>query len=153
MTHPTPLPPLTHFHAAIVDLDGTMVDTVGDFIVALDRMLIELSLPPAEKAFTMKTIGKGSEHLVRQTLLHAGGDEALYDRAFERYQHHYGQINGQHSDVFAGVPEGLVRLREAGLKLACLTNKPTVYARQLLALKGLDGFFACVFGGDAFERK
>lgn len=49
--------------------------------------------------------------------------------------------------------EGLRRLRGAGLKLACLTNKPTAFARPLLAGKGLDGFFDVVFGGDAFERK
>jgi phosphoglycolate phosphatase len=49
--------------------------------------------------------------------------------------------------------EGLQRLRAAGLALACLTNKPTAFARPLLQRKGLDGFFAVVFGGDAFERK
>jgi len=37
--------------------------------------------------------------------------------------------------------------------VACLTNKPTAFARPLLAAKGLDGFFTHVFGGDAFERK
>ena len=82
-----------------------------------------------------------------------GAPPALYDDAWARYQHHYLAINGQHSDVFPGVPEGLRALRDAGLKLACLTNKPTAFARTLLAIKGLDGHFAHVFGGDAFERK
>ena len=39
------------------------------------------------------------------------------------------------------------------MRLACLTNKPTAFARPLLAIKGLDGFFEVMFGGDAFERK
>ncbi len=148
-------PPITisNFDAAIVDLDGTMVDTVGDFVVALDRMLAELSLPQVDRGFVLHTIGKGSENLIRQTLLSCGGDEALFDAAFARYQHHYGDINGDHSAVFPGVAEGLVKLRDAGLKLGCVSNKPTRYAKELLALKGLDGFFACVYGGDAFERK
>jgi phosphoglycolate phosphatase len=51
------------------------------------------------------------------------------------------------------VPEGLQGLRDAGLRLACLTNKPTAFALPLLRAKGLDGFFEQVFGGDAFERK
>ena len=41
----------------------------------------------------------------------------------------------------------------AGLPLACLTNKPLAFAQPLLQAKGLDGFFARVFGGDSFERK
>jgi phosphoglycolate phosphatase len=55
--------------------------------------------------------------------------------------------------VYAGVREGLLALRERGLRLACLTNKPTAFARPLLQAKGLDGYFSEVFGGDAFDRK
>jgi len=50
------------------------------------------------------------------------------------------------------VPEGLRQLRRHGLRLACLTNKPLAFALPLLALKGLDGFFSAVFGGDSFDR-
>ena len=139
--------------AAIVDLDGTLVDTLGDFEAALNATLAELALPPVGRPFIERTVGKGSEHLIRQTLAHAGADAALYERAWARYQHHYGAINGRHSTVFPGVDGGLRGLRAAGLRLACLTNKPTAFARALLAAKGLDGHFAVVFGGDAFERK
>jgi len=55
--------------------------------------------------------------------------------------------------VYPGVEEGLRQLRSAGLQLACLTNKPGEFARDLLAAKGLAGQFAFVFGGDAFPRK
>jgi phosphoglycolate phosphatase len=55
--------------------------------------------------------------------------------------------------VYPGVLDGLRLLQSRGLKLACLTNKPTAFARPLLKAKGLDGFFEVVFGGDAFERK
>jgi phosphoglycolate phosphatase len=37
--------------------------------------------------------------------------------------------------------------------MACLTNKPTAFAKDLLARKGLSGFFGHVYGGDAFPRK
>ncbi|MCA0242480.1 MAG: phosphoglycolate phosphatase [Proteobacteria bacterium] len=139
--------------AAIVDLDGTMVDTVGDFEVALARTLADLGRPPVARDFIAATVGKGSEHLIRRTLQQAGAPAADYERAWERYQHHYRQINGLHSALFAGVAEGLQRLRARGLRLACLTNKPTAFARPLLAAKGVAGYFDQVFGGDAFARQ
>jgi len=79
--------------------------------------------------------------------------QALFDRAWERYQHHYLAINGQHAKVYAGVVQGLSALRARGLLLACLTNKPTAFARPLLASKGLAEFFDVMFGGDAFDKK
>ena len=143
-------PPL---QAAIIDLDGTMVDTIGDFAVALNAVLAELALPPVARPFIALTVGKGSEHLIRSTLAHVGGQAALYERAWARYQVHYERINGQHADVFPGVADGLTQLGARGLRLACLTNKPTAFAVELLRVKGLHHHFAAVFGGDAFERK
>lgn len=145
--------PLGPFDAAIVDLDGTLVDTVGDFEVALTATLADLGHAPVERAFILRTIGKGSENLLRQSLLQVGAPAALYEQAWVRYQHHYAAINGQYSRAFDGAVEGLQAMRAAGWKLACLTNKPTVPARALLALKGLDGYFAHSFGGDAFARR
>ena len=145
--------PLPSVQAAIVDLDGTMVDTVGDFEVALGRMLADLGHAPVGRDFIALTVGKGSEHLIKRTLERVGAPATLHDRAWDRYQHHYLQINGQHSAVFPGVVEGLRLLRARGLRLACLTNKPTPFARPLLAAKGLADFFDHAFGGDAFARK
>jgi phosphoglycolate phosphatase len=139
--------------AAIIDLDGTLIDTVGDFEVALSRALADLGWPPVGRAFISRTVGKGSEHLLTRTLAEVGAPAELYEAAWQRYQHHYLAINGQHSAAFEGVAEGLRALRDRGLRLACLTNKPIGFARPLLADKGLDGFFSHVFGGDSFERK
>jgi phosphoglycolate phosphatase len=157
-----------NIEAVIVDLDGTMVDTLGDFEVALNRSLAELGLPGVNRALVERTVGKGSEHLIRGVLAHqlalpevkgcgqtcpAQSVDALYDRAWVAYQRHYLAINGQFSDVYPGVLDGLQALQQRGLPLACLTNKPLAFARDLLAAKGLDGFFVQVFGGDSFERK
>ncbi len=131
----------TRFEAAIVDLDGTMVDTVGDFEVALGLALADLGWPPVGREFIARTVGKGSEHLLTRTLAEVGAPASLYEAAWARYQHHYLAINGRHSRVFDGVAAGLQALRAAGLRLACLTNKPGAFARPLLAQKGLDGYF------------
>lgn len=150
---PTPEIRLADFDAAIVDLDGTLVDTAPDFLIALNRMLGELDLAEVGHEFVSLAIGKGSEHLIRRTLHETGADAGRYDEAHELYQRHYGDVNGDASDVFPGVREGLVNLKAAGLRLACLTNKPTAYARRLLELKDLDRYFERVHGGDAFERR
>ena len=138
---------------AIVDLDGTMVDTVGDFEVALARALADLGLPPVSRAFIALTVGKGSEHLITRTLAEVGAPASLYEEAWQRYQHHYIGINGQHSAVYPGVAEGLRALRALGLRLACITNKPNAFARPLLQAKGLSDYFDHAFGGDTFPHK
>jgi phosphoglycolate phosphatase len=142
-----------NFDAAIVDLDGTMVDTLGDFVAVLEAVLRELGQRSVSREFVGLTVGKGSEHLIRRALAEVGASEALYEQAWALYQQHYRVINGEYSVVYPGVNEGLARLVARGCKLACLTNKPTAFAVELLRKKGLDGYFTLVFGGDAFERK
>ncbi|MBP7566841.1 MAG: phosphoglycolate phosphatase [Burkholderiaceae bacterium] len=144
------------FDAVILDLDGTMVDTMGDFDAAIGAMLAQLALPPLPRESLAHFVGNGSEHLVRSALGHvvdACRATALYAEAYEAYQAHYGHINGQHSALYPGVADGLTGLRSRGLPLACLTNKPVAYARALLAAKGIEAVFSHVFGGDSFERK
>ena len=141
--------------AVMVDLDGTMVNTLGDFAEALNRMLTDLQLPAIAPQVIESMVGKGSEHLIRSVLAHVGAADidVLYPQAWQRYEHHYLAINGQFADVYPGVAQGLHALRSLGLRMACLTNKPLSFAQPLLAAKGLDGFFDCVFGGDSFARK
>jgi phosphoglycolate phosphatase len=149
----TPFPPDT-IRAALVDLDGTLVDTLGDFTVALNAMLRELSLPALSRADIERRVGKGSEHLIRATLHAVDGDPALYPQAWAAYQRHYDAANGQHAPVYPGAREGLDFLRARGVRMACVTNKPGRFARDLLRAKDLEGYFEQVVGGDAYpERK
>ncbi len=158
---------LPDLRGVIVDLDGTMVDTLGDFEAALNRMLAELDLPPVSRALVERTVGKGSEHLIRSVLEHqlalpgvhtqgqpgSGRADELMAQAWRIYQRHYLEINGAFSDVYPGVLAALQQWQVSGLQMACLTNKPLDFARPLLKAKGLAGFFTQVFGGDSFERK
>jgi phosphoglycolate phosphatase len=141
------------FDAAIIDLDGTLIDTVADFEVALNAALLEQDLPAVSLAFVTRTVGKGSEHLISRSLAEVGAPAALFEPTLARYQHHYAAVNGRHARVYAGVPEGLQALRATGLRMVCVTNKPTAFARPLLVQTGLAGFFEFVYGGDAFEHK
>ena len=149
--------------AVLVDLDGTMVDTLADFGQALQRMLADLSPPFSEftltPALVEKFVGKGSDHLIKSLLAHIDAAQAapeniaLLEQASAAYQAHYRQVNGRFSTVYPGVLEGLAHWQMQGLKMGCVTNKPTAFAQDLLADKGLAEFFQLVVGGDAVPRK
>ncbi len=139
--------------AAIVDLDGTMVDTLGDFVAALGVALAHHGLPPTDRAAVSHFVGKGSEHLVHSVVVHVGGDAALAPAVLQTYQTAYRSVNGQHVQVYAGVREGLMQCRQRGWRLACVTNKPIEFARALLAHVKLDEHFEHVFGGDSFAKR
>ena len=97
------------FDGAIIDLDGTLVDTLGDFVAAINLMLRDL-WPEPFTALTVDArvvetmVGKGSENLVRSVLNHAQAPAnraqaaidliASYYRPFARYQHHYQSVSG-----------------------------------------------------------
>lgn len=147
---------LAGVRAAIIDLDGTMLDTIPDFHVALNGMRAELGLDPITQQQIALMVGKGSENLIRSVLGLDWDDArvaAAFAQAMEAYQRHYLGINGQHSALYPDVIEGLTALKAQGLRLACVTNKPISFTTPLLKLKGLDGFFEVVYGGDSLPRK
>jgi phosphoglycolate phosphatase len=142
--------------AAIIDLDGTMLDTVPDFHVAINRMRAELGLAPIAAERIKLMVGKGSENLIRSVLAldyDAAGVAQHFSAAMDAYQRHYLAINGDHSALYPEVAAGLDALKAAGLRLACVTNKPIAFATPLLAQKGLAGYFEVVYGGDSLAKK
>jgi phosphoglycolate phosphatase len=142
--------------AVIVDLDGTMLDTVPDFEAALNGMRAELGLAPITQAQIKPMVGKGSEKLIRDVLsldFDAAQVEQHYAAAMAAYQHHYLAINGNHSALYDGVIDGLAALRELGLRMACVTNKPVAFTLPLLERKGLAPWFELVYGGDSLAKK
>ena len=171
MNWPATATPHAEFDAAIIDLDGTLVDTLGDFVAALELLRTDFfDKGYVTKPFTPSAVepmvGKGSENLVYTALsilnclpgqvLIAGDaidSEKNFAWACGRYQQHYRSVSGQHAVVYPGVLAGLQALQAAGLALACVTNKPVAFAKPLLTQLGLAEFFSHVFGGDSFARK
>lgn len=147
---------LAGVRAAIIDLDGTMLDTVPDFHVAINRVRAEFGLATLTQEQIALMVGKGSENLIRAVLAldyDAAGVAERFDAAMDAYQRHYLAINGQNSTLYPDVVAGLEALKAQGLRLACVTNKPIAFAEPLLKLNDLYRFFDVVYGGDSLPRK
>jgi phosphoglycolate phosphatase len=147
---------LTKIKAAIIDLDGTMLDTAADFHVAVNRMRADLGLSPLAQQTIVNFVGKGTENLIRRVLaVDYAEDEAqqYFEQALAAYTEHYLQINGDFSALYPGVLEALQAMKDKGLRLACVTNKPIAFTLPLLEKKGLRSFFEVVYGGDSLPKK
>ncbi|RDU95423.1 phosphoglycolate phosphatase [Trinickia dinghuensis] len=142
--------------AAVIDLDGTMVDTADDFTASLNGMLGDLGAQPVSREEVVGYVGKGSEHLVRSVLaarFSAEETSARFAGALDRYQAHYAEVNGRHTRLYPDVESGLAALAQAGVRLACVTNKPHRFAVALLEQYGLARYFSVILGGDSLARK
>lgn len=120
-------------------------------------MRVELNMPVLRDDVLATFVGKGVDNLVRRTL--AASTEAgevpdeLFARGRESFYRHYHLVNGDRARVFDGVIDGLKLMRDMGLKLAVVTNKPTEFTLPLLQRTGLAGFFGLVVCGDTCARR
>lgn len=142
--------------AALLDLDGTLVDSVPDLAYAVNAMRVDMGLAPLREAVIATYVGKGIENLVARSLtgsLEGDVDDARLQQALASFKHAYHLVNGEKTRVFDGVIEGLQAMRKQGLKLAVVTNKAEEFTMQLLTNVGLRGFFDAVVSGDSVARK
>ena len=150
--HTFPLPVKT----VMIDLDGTLLDTVTDLAVAVNLMLAKLGRAPLDQARVRTFVGKGITHLVERSLagaLSGEPDRALFELALPLYLDCYESVNGRHATIYPGVRAGLDALKNAGFPLACVTNKSERFTLPLLAQMRLADYFSIVIAGDTLPRK
>jgi phosphoglycolate phosphatase len=137
--------------AALIDLDGTLLDTAPDLAAASNAMLAELGHPALDPEQVREFVGKGIGVLVRRALQASLGrapDAAAASHAEAIFLPHYERANGTASRVYPGVIDGLEALRAEGLRLACVTNKLLRFTEPLLAKTRLRGHFDVVVTSD-----
>ncbi|HEX4855754.1 MAG TPA: phosphoglycolate phosphatase [Limnobacter sp.] len=142
--------------AVLFDLDGTLLHTVPDLAAAVNAMLADLGKPTLPEETVAVYVGKGAENLVNRSLtgsMTEKADPVLYQQAMANWQNHYTHINGNHSEFYPGVKEGLELLKQAGCKLAVVTNKPERFTHPLLQRTGIADYFEVVVGGDTCPVK
>lgn len=137
--------------AVIFDLDGTLVDTGGEIALALNRTLAELGLAQREQRDIEAMVGRGVRVLVERALAgQAGTDVAA---TVERFEAHYASTVATVARLFPGVLAGLHRLRQAGVPMGVVTNKPRFFTLALLERLEVARLFATVVAGDDGIRR
>lgn len=137
--------------AVLLDLDGTLVDTATDLALATNAVLARFRHGPLEIAQIRSFIGTGEYDLLRQALAAARGlppSQALLAQAHIAFIEAYAVENGRSAQLYAGVQSGLLRLREAGVRMAVVTNKPQRFSRALLESLNVAQLFDAVVSGD-----
>ncbi|MCI0400237.1 MAG: phosphoglycolate phosphatase [Gammaproteobacteria bacterium] len=140
----------------LLDLDGTLVDSVPDLAYCVDSMLKEVDLPPRNIAKVRQWMGRGLERLVKRALVDGGQlepDNAPFDKAFPILLKLYAQNTCERSRLYPGAREGLAYLRRSAYKVSCVTNKLTRFTKPLLQSLGIYHDFSIVICGDILAKK
>lgn len=140
----------------VIDLDGTLIDTIADLAAGVNAMLAQFGRPALPLERVAAYVGKGAENLVHRCLTDSPDGRAPADQfepAYQAFLDHYARENGRHSLPYPGVVEGLDAMRALGLRLAVVTNKPSAFTGPLLERLGLADRFELVVSGDSLERR
>lgn len=138
------------FSAVLLDLDGTLLNTIPDLTLAVNAMRADLKQAPLPLETVATYVGKGVRQLIRRSLQGDGiePDPELVERCRYLFNQHYHPVNGVHATLYPGVLEGLNAFKRLGLKLSVVTNKPTEFTLPLLERTALAPYFDAVVCGD-----
>jgi len=147
---------MARIKAVLIDLDGTLLDTVLDLHAAANGMLADLGRPPVAVEDIRAYVGRGIPNLVKRVL--AGALEAADDpapppaEALARFKTHYEHFNGRAAQPFPGVIEGLDAFKAMGLPLGVITNKARAFTLPLLERTGLAPYLSVAVAGDQLPK-
>lgn len=140
----------------LIDVDGTLVDSVPDLAFCVDEMMKRLGREPHGEAKVRNWVGNGVDRLVQRALtddLDGMPAEQEFLRAKPIYTELYLQNTSERSVLYPGVREAIDWLKSAGYQLGCVTNKATQFTHPLLKGLGLWDDFEIVVAGDTLPVK
>ncbi len=141
------------FKAAVFDLDGTLVDTLGDLSFAMNEMLEHFGYPKRSKKETVNFIGNGQRMFTMRSLPEYARSEANIDVCTEYYASIYSENLIKYSLPYPGIPEALNDMKKSGMKLAVLSNKSDIHVQKIISTLFGDGFFDIALGAGHFAIK
>ena len=144
--------------AVAYDLDGTLVDSVGDLAFAANLMREELGLAAIPEAEVKTYIGKGIANLVRRAVMRGreAGDivsEAYVAEALAICERHYSQVMCRTTRPYPRAVDGLEAALDKGFSLAVITNKAMRFTERMLDELNLTQYFALILSGDSLPNK
>ncbi len=140
----------------MIDVDGTLVDSVPDLAYCVDQMMISLGRPARGEERVRHWVGNGVPRLVERALtgeLDGFPSQQAFDKAYPIFLDLYAQNSSVRSTLYEGVIEGLDYLKSKGYLLGCVTNKAEQFTLPLLKSLGIIDYFGVVISGDTLEKK
>lgn len=134
------------YKVAVFDMDGTILNTLDDMTVACNHTLSAMGMPLRTMDEIRMFVGNGIPKLVER-IAPAGTDEATMKKMLEIFMEFYSAHSMDKTGPYAGVPELLKKLKDNGIKLACVSNKADAAMRKLC-----DEFFNGLFDDAEGER-
>ncbi len=140
----------------LIDLDGTLIDSVPDLAYCVDEMMKQLDMPVRGEDAVRNWVGNGVQRLTERALINSVDgmpDQELMDKAYPIFLELYKENTSQRSCVYEGVVEGIEWMKAQGYRVACVTNKAEAFTVPLLKDKGLYDYFEVVVSGDTCAEK
>ncbi|MFT7824112.1 MAG: phosphoglycolate phosphatase [Sulfurimonas sp.] len=142
----------------LFDLDGTLIDSVPDLVVAVNHMLRSLEYPEYNEDMIRTWVGNGAQMLVKRALsgdviVDEDLDPVLFEDAFEHFMNYYGKHICVSTAAYPKVGETLRTLKKERYRLAIVTNKPYGFIAPILEALGLNGLFEFCVGGDSLPKR
>ncbi len=136
----------------IFDLDGTLIDSRLDLANAVNATRVHMGMAPLTNERVYSYVGNGAPVLIRRAL-GEGVPDAEVERGLEFFLEYYRHHDLDHTVLYPGVMDSLARFREAGKRMAVLTNKPVRMSKHIVDGLGVADYFFQVYGGNSFEQK
>ena len=131
------------FKCVLIDLDGTLVDSVESIAVAGNKALSAVGLKPQKVEDYKYFAGDGADTLIKRVLMASGDNECrLFQKAYTEYKRFFEKDCTYHVKPFLGIEEMLNELKAKGIKIGVVSNKPH--------LRSID-VVETVFGKDYFD--
>lgn len=106
---------------AIFDLDGTLLNTVEDIKSVLNASLAKFHLPEITSEQTVKYLGNGAKKLVERAVAE---NKSRFEEVYAYYLKKFSECDNELTELYCGEERALRRLKECGVKLALVSNKP-----------------------------
>ena len=140
----------------MIDVDGTLVDSVPDLAFCVDQTMIELGLQLCGEERVRNWVGNGIPKLIERALIDKLDKESIskvYEVAYPIFLKLYSDNSAIRSRLYDGVKEGLDYLKSKGYLLGCVTNKAEQFTNPLLKKMGIYNDFRLIISGDTLDKK
>ena len=140
----------------MIDVDGTLVDSVPDLAYCIDEMMQKLGLQKWGETKVRHWVGNGVPKLVERALtgeLEGRPIKEVFDIAYPIFLDLYENNSAERSYLYDGVREGLDYLKSQRYQLGCVTNKSEQFTHPLLKALGIFNDFKIIISGDTLPKR